>query len=294
MKALLATVAIATALGNYATAQSLNYCTPGTSASGCQATLSAVGTASSTAPSGFLLTAANVEGDKDALFFFGVNGRQANSWGSGTSFQCVVPPVIRGGLLNGVGTPGLCDGTFSQDLNALWCPSCPNPLKNPGAGALVQAQLWYRDPFNTSNQTTSLSNAIEFCVDSPLIEYFKDVDGDGFGVTGDSQFLCAPTFPYTASVGGDCCDNDSAAFPGQTVYFSSPTNCGGWDYDCNGSWTRLWTQNGGCSGWPGCNVSVGWSGSVASCGQTKAWYTNCSFGLTSCNTSTISRTQRCR
>jgi hypothetical protein len=29
---------------------------------------------------------------------------------------------------------------------------------------MVQAQLWYRDPQNTSNQTTSLSITIEFCV----------------------------------------------------------------------------------------------------------------------------------
>jgi hypothetical protein len=28
----------------------------------------------------------------------------------------------------------------------------------------VQAQLWYRDPDSTSNQTTSLSNALEFAV----------------------------------------------------------------------------------------------------------------------------------
>ena len=36
---------------------------------------------------------------------------------------------------------------------------------NPGAGAVVQAQLWYRDPFNTANnQATSLSDAIEFLV----------------------------------------------------------------------------------------------------------------------------------
>jgi hypothetical protein len=34
----------------------------------------------------------------------------------------------------------------------------------PGAGAMVQAQLGYRDPFNTGNQTTSLSDAIEFLV----------------------------------------------------------------------------------------------------------------------------------
>jgi len=76
----------------------------------------------------------------------------------------VAPPVKRGGLLPGSGTVGLCDGTFQQDLNALWCPLCTRPNANPGAGAVVQAQLWYRDPQNTSNQTTSLSDAIEFPV----------------------------------------------------------------------------------------------------------------------------------
>ena len=68
----------------------------------------------------------------------------------------------RAGLLSATGTPGLCDGSFAQDLNALWCSTCPSPNKYPGAGATVQAQLWYRDPMNTSNQTTSLSNAVEF------------------------------------------------------------------------------------------------------------------------------------
>ena len=140
------------------------YCTAGTSAAGCQALLSGTGTASATATSGYSLTAVGVEGQKDGLFFFGTNGRQANPWGSGTSYQCVVPPVARGGLLPSVGTVGSCDGSFTQDLNALWCPTCPRPLKNPGAGATVQAQLWYRDPTNTSNQTTSLSNAVEFPV----------------------------------------------------------------------------------------------------------------------------------
>jgi len=144
----------------------VSYCTAGTSASGCAATLSAAGDASATAPSGFVLTASGAEGAKDGLFFFGTSGRQASPWGNGTSFQCVVPPVKRAGLLTGVGTPGLCDGSFAQDLNALWCPTCPKPQKNPGAGATVQAQLWYRDPFNTSNQTTSLSDAIEFSVGS--------------------------------------------------------------------------------------------------------------------------------
>jgi hypothetical protein len=140
------------------------YCTAGVSASGCQASIDVSGTASSTAVSGFDLSASGVEGDENGLFFFGANGRQAKPWGNGTSFQCVVPPVARASLLAGTGTTGSCDGSFGQDLNALWCPSCPKPAKNPGAGAVVQAQLWYRDPLSTSNRTTSLSNAIDFCV----------------------------------------------------------------------------------------------------------------------------------
>ena len=138
-----------------------SYCTAGTSASGCAATIGASGTPSATASSGFSLTATGVEGGKDGLFFFGTNGRQANAWGTGSSFQCVVPPVKRAGLLSGTGTPGACDGVLGQDLNARWQSK---PAQNPGPGAVVQAQLWYRDPLNTSNQTTSLSDAIEFCV----------------------------------------------------------------------------------------------------------------------------------
>ena len=139
-----------------------SYCTAGTSASGCQATISGVGTPSATASSGFFLTAAGVEGAKSGLFFFGANGRQALPWGNGSSFQCVVPPVNRGGVLLGTGTTGACDGTFTQDLNARWCPTCPEPAQNPGVGAVVQAQLWYRDPLNPSSQGTSLSDALEF------------------------------------------------------------------------------------------------------------------------------------
>jgi hypothetical protein len=138
-----------------------SYCTAGTSASGCQAAVSASGIASATAPTGFQVSAQGVEGSKSGLFFFGTSGQQANPWGTGTSYQCVVPPLTRAGLLPGVGTNGLCDGSFSKDLNALWTAK---PAVNPGPGVLVRAQLWYRDPLNTSNQQTSLSNAIECCV----------------------------------------------------------------------------------------------------------------------------------
>jgi hypothetical protein len=139
-----------------------SYCTAGTSASGCQAVLSSTGTPSASAPVGFNLNASTVEGAKDGMFFVGTSGKQATPWGNGTSYQCVTPPVKRAGLLTGSGSLGQCDGSFVQDLNALWCPICPKHALNPGSGAVVQAQFWYRDPLSTSNQSTSLSDAIEF------------------------------------------------------------------------------------------------------------------------------------
>ena len=38
------------------------------------------------------------------------------------------------------------------------------PQTNPGPGATVQVQTWFRDPGNTSSQTTSLSDALELTV----------------------------------------------------------------------------------------------------------------------------------
>jgi hypothetical protein len=139
----------------------VKYCTSGVSANGCQPTIVTNGVPRASAPSGFTVRAWPLEGDKDGLFFFGWNGRQANSWGNGSSYQCVVPPVKRGGILAGTGNPGTCTGVLLQDMNTRWFNV---PTQNPGAGTIVQLQCWYRDPQNTSNQTTSTSDAIEFIV----------------------------------------------------------------------------------------------------------------------------------
>ena len=137
------------------------YCPSGLSASTCLSVICASGTASATAPSGFVVEALNMEGNKNGLYYFGANGQQASPWGDGRSFQCVVGPVSRGAVISGGGTSGNCDGTFSYDLNARWTQ---NPNQNPGAGAVVQLQLWTRDPLNTSAQKTILSNALQFTV----------------------------------------------------------------------------------------------------------------------------------
>jgi len=139
----------------------VNYCTAGTTENGCTATLSAAGAASLSSASGFDVSTSTAEGGKDGLYFFSTNGRKANSWGNGTSFQCVVPPVQRTPLITGTGTSGACDGNLGIDFNA-WMTA--NPSKAPAAGSTVDMQLWFRDPGNTSNQTTSFSDGIEFGV----------------------------------------------------------------------------------------------------------------------------------
>jgi hypothetical protein len=139
------------------------YCTAGRSASGCRAILTACGSPSATAPSGFVLFARDVEGARPGLVHFGVSGRQAVPWGA-SGFQCVASPLMRTHVLAGTGTPGACDGSFALDLNAVWCPTCPAPHLNPGAGAVVQAQLWYRQPAGPDGHATNLSNAVEFSI----------------------------------------------------------------------------------------------------------------------------------
>jgi len=67
--------------------------------------------------------------------------------------------------------------------------------------------------------------------------YF-DNDGDGFGLTSDSQCLCGPSGKYTASVGSDCNDNDATVNPVATELCLN-----GKDDDCDGE-----TDGTGCQG----------------------------------------------
>ena len=142
----------------------VSYCTAGTSGIGCQVLLSATGSASASASSGFVVSGDGIEGGVKGTYFYGSNGRQAMPWGNGSSFRCVLPPTKRVGVQSATGAPGSCGGTMTRDLNAFWCPTCPKPNKNPGAGSVVQLQLWYRDAQSTSNQKTSFSDALEFTV----------------------------------------------------------------------------------------------------------------------------------
>jgi hypothetical protein len=137
------------------------YCAAGGSANGCAAAIDTIGTPSASQGFGFSLVVTGAEGQKQGQFVFSSNGQALNAWGNSGSFLCVASPLWRGAPLAGSGTSGACNGAFSYDLNAHWAQK---PAQNPGAGSLVQVQLWYRDPANTSNQDVALSEAIEFPV----------------------------------------------------------------------------------------------------------------------------------
>lgn len=59
--------------------------------------------------------------------------------------------------------------------------------------------------------------------------YFKNADGDGFGVSGDTKCLCGPLGQYNVKQGGDCDDLDPGVYPGATE------KCNGKDDDCDGT-----------------------------------------------------------
>ncbi len=59
------------------------------------------------------------------------------------------------------------------------------------------------------------------------ITYYRDVDDDSYGVTGDTQDLCGPIGDYTATQGGDCNDANAAVHPGAAEI------CDGVDNDCD-------------------------------------------------------------
>jgi hypothetical protein len=143
--------------------RSSTYCTAGTTADGCQALIASSGTSSATASSGFFVNASAAPGNKSGLFFYGTLGPKsggATSWGQTSSFQCIQPPVKRDAQQTSTGTTGQCDGSFSTDLNARWAAK---PTHNPGAGAQVDGQWWFRDPAGPAPDT-ALSNAITWTV----------------------------------------------------------------------------------------------------------------------------------
>jgi endonuclease/exonuclease/phosphatase family metal-dependent hydrolase len=136
------------------------YCVPSTSSNGCNATMSASGTPSVAAGSGFDLIATNVEGQKSGLVFYGVSGPKSSIWAPGsTSYLCVKSPTQRSPSSNSNGTANACDGSLSLDFLA-YLATHPGAQGQPfSAGDMLWCQAWFRDP--PAPDTTNLSDALQ-------------------------------------------------------------------------------------------------------------------------------------
>ena len=63
-----------------------------------------------------------------------------------------------------------------------------------------------------------------------MVTYYADADQDGYGVTADFQLQCPASGIYTATVGGDCNDNNALVNPGVLEIVGN-----GIDDNCNDS-----------------------------------------------------------
>lgn len=70
------------------------------------------------------------------------------------------------------------------------------------------------------------------------ITYYADTDGDGYGDPSKPMEVCGEVPTGYVANDEDCCDQDPDAYPGQTEWFTTPTACGDYDYDCDGSESR--------------------------------------------------------
>ncbi len=109
--------------------------------------------------------------------------------------------------------------------------------------------------------------------------YYKDEDGDGFGVDSDYKCLCTPTSIYSTETGGDCLDTDNAVHPGADF---TAGNANGGDYNCDGVVEFSLPNKCGA-------FSAGWKDTVPGCGQTSKY---CNLTCTCWDNS--QRTQKCR
>ena len=153
--------------------------------------------------------------------------------------------------------------------------------------------------------TTDWCDAGEGCVNSPLPDWYRDADSDGYGDPHDHR--CQESRPEGYVDNDDaCCDSLVEVNPAQTSFFHVSYDCGGltrsFDYNCDGTEERRWTTMGSCTrATDGTCVGVnGWMGGSGggppACGASGSWMGSCTSGGTGsmCIASGTSRTQECR
>jgi len=125
--------------------------------------------------------------------------------------------------------------------------------------------------------------------------YYEDWDADNFGDANSSACLCAATAAFSSSNYQDCYDDNDDVYPSQTSYFGVQRGDGSYDYNCDSTQTKRYTNSHSCT-WNvvSCATSAGWQGSVPQCGSQATWVNDCTWDWGGCQVQTSSRTQTCK
>jgi hypothetical protein len=131
------------------------YCTAKVNTLGCTPTISATGSPSASAGSGFVVDCTNTLPDKLGILFYG-GGAQIVPFRGG--WLCVKAPLQRAAAL-AASSGSFCDGSYSVDFNA-YIASGQDPALV--AGTIVHGQWATRDPLDAWG--SGLSDALQFLI----------------------------------------------------------------------------------------------------------------------------------
>jgi hypothetical protein len=225
----------------------------------------------------------------------GLSGKCANgnqTCGGGSWGACSITPSASDTCV--AGNDDNCNGTPNQGCaclaGATRCASGPERRQTcDSAGAWQTVETCVSGAVCQSNGAVCLKQdgvactAGSQCLSGICSTYYADADHDGYGDANSPTRVCGTPIPsgYTAD-STDCCDGDANAYPGQTSYFDVPrATCGGFDYNCDGSQTKLLATLASLScdlTFHTCNFyNEGWSGSVPDCGLKVNWITSCTY-----------------
>jgi hypothetical protein len=157
---------LGTLRAHWTAAAPATHCSAKLNSLGCTPSISAVGTPSFSATSGFSVSAVNVLNNKPGLLLYSTSGTAATPFQGG--FLCQAAPIRRSTPLASGGNPppNDCSGVYSIDLCAFAAGSlggAPAPqLREPGTG--VACQFWGRDPGFAAPNNSTLSNGLTYTV----------------------------------------------------------------------------------------------------------------------------------
>ena len=156
------------------TASFPSFCTAKTGLTCGPATISASGTPSVAAGSGFVVSAGPTRGCRNGLLLYSNQPTVVGQpFGGGNGLLCIVGPRRAGPIDAGGTSPATCDGNMSIDMNAFassaWAAVGCNPpagQNNPpgflnNIGTTVNSQVWGRDSVTTGQV---LSNGLSWTV----------------------------------------------------------------------------------------------------------------------------------